>query len=164
MSVEITGNKENQMYAKPKALASYGRIANTESNPLKQIVMLYDGAIKFLNLTATDIENNDFAAKAEHSNRALDIINYLQSILDFEKGGNVAQSLDSLYRSIAVLILRASSELDASLMRRAADLLAPVRDAWETNANKESHASVFGGNVPAATLDAPVAPTLQLAL
>lgn len=122
------------MYAQPKGLARYGRIANTETNPLKQIVMLYDGAIKFLNLTATDIENSDFVAKAEHSNRALDIINYLQSILDFEKGGNVAESLDKLYRSINVLILRASAELDASLMRKAAELLVPVRDAWETNA------------------------------
>ncbi len=124
------------MYAQPKALASYGRIANSETNPLKQIVMLYDGAIKFLNMTAADIEANDLVAKAEHSSRALDIINYLQSILDFEKGGTVAESLDRLYRSEMVLILRASAELDASLMRRAAELLIPVRDAWETNAQK----------------------------
>lgn len=147
------------MYAKPKAIASYGKIANTESNPLKQIVMLYDGAMKFLNLTADDIEKNDLVAKAEHSQRALDIINYLQSILDFEKGGNVAQSLDNLYRSIAVLILRASAELDASLMRRAADLLAPVRDAWETNANNSLNPATFNET----PLDAPTAPSLQLA-
>ena len=121
------------MYAKPKGLASYGRIANAETNPLKQIVMLYDGAIKFLNLTAADIENKDFIAKAEHSNRALDIINYLQSILDFERGGDVAPSLDNLYRRVALLILRASNELDADLMRRAGNLLTPVRDAFETN-------------------------------
>lgn len=124
------------MYTKPKALASYGKMANAETNPLKQIVLLYDGAIKFLNLTAADIENNDLIAKAEHSNRALDIINYLQQILDFEKGGSVAESLDHLYRSITVLILRASVELDPALMRRAAELLVPVRDAWETNAQK----------------------------
>ncbi len=122
------------MYSKPKGLASYGRIANAETNPIKQIVMLYDGAIKFIHLTADDIEKEDFIAKAEHSNRALDIINYLQSILDFEKGGEVAQTLDNLYRSIAVLMLRASAELDADLMRKSAELLAPVRDAWEINA------------------------------
>lgn len=126
------------MYGQPKALASYGRIANTETNPLKQIVMLYDGAIKFLNLTAADIEAKDLAAKAEHSTRALDIINYLLSILDFEKGGTVAESLDKLYRSVIVLILRASAELDPNLMRRSAELLAPVRDAWETNAQNLS--------------------------
>ena len=124
------------MYKQPKALASYGRIANAETNPLKQIVMLYDGAIKFLIMTAADIEAKDYAAKAEHSDRALDIINYLQSILDFERGENMAVTLDKLYRSIQVLVLRASAELDADLMRKAADLLAPVRDAWETNAEK----------------------------
>jgi flagellar secretion chaperone FliS len=131
------------MYKQPKALASYGRIANAETNPLKQIVMLYDGAIKFLNMTAADIENKDYVAKAEHSARALDIINYLQSILDFERGGNVAVTLDKLYGSIQVLVLRASAELDADLMRKAADLLAPVRDAWESNAEKVTAESSY---------------------
>lgn len=143
-----------------KALASYGRIANTETNPLKQIVMLYDGAIKFLNLTAADIEKEDLIAKAEHSTRALDIINYLRSILDFEQGGSVATALDNLYRQITVLILRASADLDPSLMRQAADLLAPVRDAWETNANNLTSApagpvaspAVRTGNLAAATI------------
>ncbi len=129
------------MYGRNNALANYGKIANTETNPLKQIVMLYDGAIKFLNLTATDIEASDLTAKAEHSNRALDILNYLQSILDFERGGEAALVLDNLYRRITVLVLRASAELDATLMRRAADLLAPVRDAWETNAQNQINAA-----------------------
>jgi len=123
------------MYAPPKALANYGKIANTETDPIKQIVMLYDGTIKFLNMCVSDIETEDFVGKAEHSARALEIITYLQSILDFEKGGDVAVALDNLYKRITVLIFRASAELDASLMRRAAELLAPVRDAWETNAH-----------------------------
>lgn len=131
------------MYKQSKSLASYGRIANTETDPLKQIVMLYDGAIKFLNLTAADIEAGDYEAKGEHSNRALDIISYLQSILNFEAGGSVAESYDRLYRSITVVILRASAELDANLMRRAAELLAPVRDAWDTNAQKLTTAPTF---------------------
>ena len=123
------------MYAQPKAIASYGRIANTEADPIRQIVMLYDGAIKFLNLTAADIEANDLVAKAEHSTRAIDIIGYLQSILDFEKGREVAVSLDRLYRSVSVMILKASAKADANMMRQVVGLLAPVRDAWETNAN-----------------------------
>ena len=126
------------MYKRPNALASYGKIANAETNPLKQIVMLYDGAIKFLNLTAADIESGDLIAKAEHSNRAFDIIHYLQSILDYQRGGESAIILDNLYTRISKLALRASAELDAKLMRRAAELLVPVRDAWETNAQKAS--------------------------
>ena len=122
------------MYKRPNALASYGKMANAETNPLKQIVMLYDGAIKFLHLTAADIENGDLIAKAEHSNRAFDILNYLQSILDFERGGDSAVILDNLYTRISALVLRASAELDPKLMRLSADLLMPVRDAWNTNA------------------------------
>jgi flagellar protein FliS len=134
------------MYPQQKGLASYGRIANTESDPIKQIVMLYDGAIKFLNLTAANIEAQDIAAKAEHSTRALAIVGYLQSILDFEKGGQVAVSLDNLYRSVTVLILKASARPDADLMRRAATLLIPVRDAWMVNAGRPASAPTL--NIP----------------
>lgn len=130
------------MYPNSNAVKSYGKVANGEQDPLKQIVLLYDGAIKFLNLTAEAIEKEDITGKAENSTRALDIIAYLQSILDFEQGGEVAQALDNLYASTTVLILRASAELDPDLMRQSATLLKPVRDAWETNANKKKQTPV----------------------
>jgi flagellar protein FliS len=122
------------MYGRSNALNNYGRIANAEADPLQQIVMLYDGAIKFLRLAATSIESRDIPAKAEQTDRALQIINYLQSILDLERGGAVAASLNTLYTSVTLVILNASSKLDPKEMRRAADLLLPVRDAWEINA------------------------------
>lgn len=121
------------MYAKPKAIASYGRMANTENDPIRQIVMLYDGAIKFLNLTALDIEAGDLVSKGEHSRRALDILSYLQSILDFEKGQEVAVNLDNLYRAITAMVLKASAKTDPAMMRQAGQLLVPVRDAWQVN-------------------------------
>ncbi len=124
-------------------MASYGRIANTESDPIRQIIMLYDGAIKFVFLSASDIETNDLVAKGEHSNRALDIINYLQGILNFEKGGDVSRDLDNLYRNATSIILRASATLDASLMRRAALILSNVKEAWEINARNASGKSVY---------------------
>lgn len=118
------------MSFRPNALAAYGSMANTESNPIQQIVMLYDGAIKFFRLAAADIDAKDITAKAEHSNRALDIIIYLQSILDFERGGEVAPALDAMYLNVMAMALKASASLDGDLMRNAADLLVPVRDAW----------------------------------
>jgi flagellar protein FliS len=122
--------EHKDMYGKSNAMASYGRVANTEKDPLQQVVMLYDGAIKFLRLTATDIEAGEMVSKAEHVNRALDILNYLQGILDFERGAEVAQTLDSLYTLVSMKVLQASARLDADGMRRAADLLTPVRDSW----------------------------------
>jgi flagellar secretion chaperone FliS len=111
-------------------LGAYGKVANAETDPLRQIVMLYDGAIRFLRLAAADIEVGDIDAKAEHSNRALDILSYLQSILDFETGGEVAPVLDFLYARVMMQVLRASAALDGASMRQAAELLMPVREAW----------------------------------
>lgn len=138
------------MYNRSNGIASYGRIANFETDPLKQIVMLYDGAIKFLYQSAADIEASDFAAKGEHSNRALDIINYLQSVLDLENSGDVGRSLDDLYTRVRVMILKASSGPNASLMRAAAEALRPVREAWEANAQKQAFAVTPTGLRPAA--------------
>jgi flagellar protein FliS len=118
------------MYVKSSAASSYGRVANAENDPLQQIVMLYDGAIKFLRLAAANIEAKEIPKKAEHVNRALDILNYLQSTLNFELGGDVAPTLDALYTLVSMNILRASARLDAGGMRAAGDLLTPVRDSW----------------------------------
>ena len=130
-------------------LAAYGTVANAETNPLQQIVMLYDGAIKFLRLAAADMEVGNLVAKAEHSDRALDIISYLQSILDFEKGGEVAPALDAFYTSLSMQILSASAKLDVESMKRAADLMLPVREAWASQTKTAATAFVTAGAKPA---------------
>ena len=125
------------MYPKSNPLASYGRVANSENDPLQQVVMLYDGAIKFLRLAGADIDSGNLVAKAEHTNRALDILNYLQSILDFEQGGEVAHTLDRLYTLVSMKVLRGSANLDSKAICAAAELLAPVRDSWNQIAAEE---------------------------
>jgi flagellar secretion chaperone FliS len=146
------------MPVRNNALAAYGSVANTESDPLQQLVMLYDGAIKFFRLAAADIEAGEVAAKAEHSNRALDIVIYLQSVLDFERGGDVAPALDALYLNVMATALKASAALDAAQMRHAAELLAPVREAWAVNAS----GSAEGACAPTSPLFAPSAPVERL--
>jgi flagellar secretion chaperone FliS len=125
------------MFNRSNGIATYGRVASFEADPLKQIVMLYDGAIKFLHAAAADIESGDLESKTYHSNRALDIVDYLQSILDMENGADVARSLDDLYARIRLMVLKASSGLDAAVMRAAAESLRPVRNAWEENSQKQ---------------------------
>jgi len=130
------------MYAKSNAIASYGRIANTESDPLEQVVLLYDGAIRFIRLAQDDIKCGRLAEKAEHVNRALDIITYLQGILDFERGAEVAQTLDNLYTLVSMHILQASAKLDESAMLKAVELLIPVRDSWHVVARNVQKTSM----------------------
>jgi flagellar protein FliS len=139
------------MYGKTNALASYGRMANSESDPVQQVVMLYDGAIRFIRLAAADIQEKKLVEKAEHVNRALDIVNYLQGILDFERGAEVAHTLDNLYTTVSMQILQGSAKLDAQVMLKAAAALAPVRDSW----------AIAASNIQKEQLPVPPPPTEQ---
>jgi flagellar protein FliS len=143
------------MYGRKNAVTSYGRVANAETDPLQQVVLLYDGAIKFLQFAAADIEAREITRKSEHVNRALDIINYLQGTLDFERGGEVAHTLDKLYTLVSMQILRASAKLDAPDMRRAAGLLSPVRDSWDVVARAKKAEPFAGGQEMAPADSAP---------
>lgn len=120
-----------------KGLAQYRQVASMGHNPIQQIAMLYEGAIRFLHLAALDIETKDMKAKAEHSNRALDILNYLRTILNFEVGGEAALALNNLYIEVTAIVLKASIQLNPGLMRRAAQLLMPVAEAWAINAQSQ---------------------------
>lgn len=137
------------MTSKFNPLAAYGSVANAETNPIQQLVLLYDGAIKFLRLAATDIAGGDLVAKAQHSDRALAILSYLQSILDFDQGGEVAPTLDFFYTTLTLQILSASAALDENKMRRAAELLLPVREAWAAQAPVLSSTFATAGARPA---------------
>lgn len=139
-------------FGRSNALKSYGRMANVEASPAEGVVMLYDGAIKFLRLAASDVESNDILAKAEHTNRALDIILYLQAVLDFERGGEVAATYDRLYSSVTSIVLRASAALDAKGFTDAADLLAPVRDAWVEIARRPAATATADASVATSSL------------
>lgn len=114
----------------PNRLFSYQQVASATSSRFDQIVQLYDGAIKFLMLAADDIKRKDAAAKAEHINRALAIVDYLRAILDLEKGGEVAQSLDQIYEYITHESLLAGAWLDAGRLESPLRSLRELRSAW----------------------------------
>ena len=55
-------------------IESYQRTAISTQSRGRLIVMLYDGAIKFMKLAIQEIEAGNWAAKGEYLNRAQDII------------------------------------------------------------------------------------------
>ena len=109
---------------------SYQQVASTTSK-LEQIVMLYDGTIKFLLLSADDIRRRDMVAKAEHIDRSLAIIDYLRSILDMNEGGEVARHLDGLYNILTHQIILANATLNADMLETAVSSIREIRSAWQ---------------------------------
>jgi len=61
------------------------------------IAFIYSGTLKYLDEIKESVRNGDIEGRVEKVNKVINIISYLRSILDFEKGGIIAKNLDSLY-------------------------------------------------------------------
>ena len=66
----------------------------------RQIVMLYDGAIRFMRQAKEAIEQNRIEDRYNTLVKANDILLGLQSCLDFENGGDIAKVLYGFYAGL----------------------------------------------------------------
>ena len=127
------------LYGRPNA---YQEVAVQTSSPSKLVVMLYEGAIRFLNQSITAIEAKDLNLKRQSIDRAVAVIQHLQSTLDMTQGKEVAAELDRLYTYITSRILDGSGKLEVAPLQEAIKLLTTLLTGWEEVAKKEQEHAV----------------------
>ena len=93
-------------------------------------VMLYDGAIRFLEQAQEKMLAKDMQAKGNLISRAIDIINELDASLNLEKGGEIAKNLHQLYFLSMKNLLMANIKLDMSILKSVQKNLTSLRDAF----------------------------------
>jgi len=81
-------------YAAPNA---YRDGAVLTASPAKLVVLLYDGAGRFLRQAAAAMEAGDAVTASARLQRAEAIISELYVTLDHEKGGEIAARLEAIY-------------------------------------------------------------------
>jgi flagellar secretion chaperone FliS len=121
--------------------SAYRQFSVQGNSPLGLVVMLYDGAIAALRRAAGAIENRDVQQKSAQLNRAGAIIAQLEGTLNFEKGGEVAKTLKSLYVYARAQMLKASLENSAEVLQALIDKMARVREAWSEAEHRPSTAA-----------------------
>ena len=114
---------------------AYQETAITTQNRGRLIVMLYDGAIKFLRQAIQDLEQNDFAAKGDHIARAQDILYELNTVLDIEKGGLIAQNLRALYNFMQRHLSEANIRKDPQMIKEVIGMLEELNHSWRAITN-----------------------------
>ena len=95
------------------------------------ILMMYEGAIKFATMALQSIEKGDIAGQGKYINKTHDIINELSLALDLKKGGEVAQSLESLYQFMLSQLTLANIKSDRKALEIVIKILSPLAEAWE---------------------------------
>ncbi len=98
----------------------------------KLIVMLYDKAIRQLNLAIQELGKQSRKLDIVHNAvvKAQDVITELTASLDFEKGGEIAKNLLGLYLFFNRQLMEANVRKDAKPMEDVRKLLEELREAW----------------------------------
>lgn len=118
------------------------------ASPARLVVMLYDRAIYSLNDAIKAIEASDIERRWKSNKNANEVITHLAMTLDFEKGGQIAQNLNDLYRFMLRTLVNVDVRNDPQPARDAIRLLEPLRQSWD---------QIAKGNDAAATAPSAVA-------
>ncbi len=95
------------------------------------IVLLYEGAIKFLREAVKANEAGDIPAKANFINRTLDIISELSQSLNMQEGGEIAFNLKRIYQFWTDHLLRAKITKDDTAIMDVIEMLCNLIEAWQ---------------------------------
>lgn len=108
----------------------YKKNAVNSASPLRLVIMLYDGAIKFINLGRTALVNKDLYNQNLYLQKAQRIITELTSSLDMERGGEVSTNLFALYTYTYNQLVTGNLQDDTVSLDAAEAVLRDLRDGW----------------------------------
>jgi flagellar protein FliS len=124
-------------------LRSYRETQIKTATPGRLILMLYDGAIKYLNQALEDMsEKHKRYDKISNSLiRVQDIIAELMISLDFERGGDIAKNLFGVYVFMNRRLLDGNISKDKAPLEEVKTLLTELRGAWSQAVDKAGSGS-----------------------
>ena len=116
----IPNNNAYETYQKQKILTA---------SPAELTLMLYEGAIKFLNIAIMGIEKNDVEKAHNNIQKAQRIIDEFRATLDFKYPG--AKEFDKVYEYIQYRLVWANVKKDVEIIEECLGHLRGMRDTWK---------------------------------
>jgi len=109
--------------------AAYRRGAVLAATPGQLVVMLYDGARRFLRQAAIAMRAGEIESAHNTLRRGERIIAHLDGTLDFEQG-ELPQRLHGIYLFCLAHLNAARLSQDPTKVEEVSELLGELRDAW----------------------------------
>ena len=113
---------------------SYRSVAVTTATPGQLVLMLFDGALRFLSTALHGFEQEGIAPRNEqiHNNliKTQNILLELQASLDLTQGGDFAKTMYALYGFMLAELQKANLAKAAEPIATVERLLREIRDSW----------------------------------
>ena len=122
------------LVASPQA---YRRGAVLAASPVELVVILYDGARRFLRQAGAAMQEGEIERAHFTLRHAEMIIGHLDGTLDLEQGGELARHLRDIYSFCLRHLNKARMAQDASMLEEVSQLLGELRDAFSQIAAQE---------------------------
>lgn len=129
----------------PNPYAQYRQNTVETATPTRMVVMLYDGAIRFLSQALPAMHARLYDRQSEMIGKAQDIIAHLRDTLDFQAGGAVARHLSGFYAKLLDSLTDANIHDRPDRIEQAIDALRQMRDAWAEVDRQCQAGKVTGG-------------------
>ena len=114
-----------------KGITAYQDNSVTTQSKGRLIVLLYDGAIKFMKLAIQELQEGNNQAKGHYIVKAQDIINELNAVLDMDAGGEIAENLRKLYVFMNKRLSEANIKRDPQMIREVIGLMEELNNSWK---------------------------------
>ncbi|MBX7058944.1 MAG: flagellar export chaperone FliS [Leptospirales bacterium] len=124
--------------ARQNSFDAYKTTEIATANQGKLIVMLYDGAVRFLRIAIENMSPRTYDVANANIIKAQDIVTELMLALNMEEGGEIAQNLFSLYAYMKRRLLEANIAKESGGLSEVIGLLEQLRGAWEEVSQKDS--------------------------
>lgn len=101
------------------------------ASPLDRVILLYKKSIELIDNALEKFESEDFLGYSEDLKKACKIIEYLLSVLDMEKGKEIAQNLAEIYDYCLFTLTVSNANKDKESVIRVRRILVGLLEAWE---------------------------------
>jgi flagellar protein FliS len=108
----------------------YQKSAVNTASPLQLIVMLYDGALKFMEAGRHAMANGDLNRQNSSLQQAQRIVLELMACLDTQQGGEIAKNLMGLYTYVLEELVKGNVTDDPECVARSIRVFSELRESW----------------------------------
>ncbi|HUK54720.1 MAG TPA: flagellar export chaperone FliS [Candidatus Binatia bacterium] len=108
----------------------YREAAVRGASPVGLVVLLYEEALRDLRRALAAVARRDIEERTLSLSHALQVIGYLQSVLNFERGGRVAVQISAFYDFSRSRLLEANLQNSSEILEHLLHEFTETAEAW----------------------------------